>query len=221
MRLKAQLFLGTYYTDEVGLIFDGFVNSAGDIMLGREPVCGLEELIPDLAFNVFWPFAQQLFSDLRTASTEYQECAKEFVNDHYSDIISELRRGFEQRLLRVVRLLKYRNAALNALSALESEELSQICISDLVAMQYCDGCSGLHSELSVPCLSECKFAMGTCLGPYQELSDIINDWTQYAEELSVNINTFNPDLMFSSFPWTVLDIVADLTVQGSTVKSQV
>lgn len=221
MTEKAQLYLGSYYTNEVGLIFDGFVDSAGDHMLGNKPVCGLEGLIPELAFNVFWPFAQQLFSDLRTASSAYQECAKGYVNDRYNTSIAELRRALEQRLLRVVRVLKYRNATLNALSALEREELSQICVTDLVAMQYCDGCSGLQSSLAEPCISQCKVAMGTCLQPYQGLSDIINDWTLYAGELNGDISNFNPDFMFSSVPWKILDIAADLTIQGSTIKSQV
>lgn len=221
IREKAQLYLGSYYTNEVGLVFDGFVDSAGDVMLGHRPLCGLEGLISELAFNMFWPFAQQLYSDLRTASTEYRECAKGFVNDRYNTSIGELRREFEQRLLRVVRILKYRNATLNALSALERAELSQICITDLVVMQYCDGCSGLQSELAAPCLSQCKSAVGTCLWPYQGLSDIINDWTRYAVELNGHITNFNPDFMFSSVPWKILDIAADLTIQGTTIKSQV
>lgn len=221
MKEKARLYLGDYYTSELGLIFDRFVGSAGDFILGSKPLCGLENLIPELAFSVFWPFLTQLHPELRTANTSYQECAKEFVNDHYATSLNEARRSFEQPLLRVAHLFKYRNSLLNALSGLESEELSLTCLADLVATQYCEGCSGMRSEASAPCLTQCKFAMGACLKPFQALSDAINDWTLYASDLSDAIATFNPDYMFSSVPWKILDIAADLTIPGTTVMTQV
>ena len=221
MREKAELYLNEYYTSDLGLIFDRFVDGAGDFMRGNRTVCGLEDLIPELAFRVFWPFAKQVYPELSTATAAYQECAKEFVKDHYETNINEARRSFEQPLLRVAHLFKYRNAILSAVSGLEGEELSPTCLADLVETQYCDGCSGEHSEALAYCTTQCRFAVGTCLKPYEALSDIISDWTLYARELSETIATFNPDYMFASVPWKILDIAADLTIPGSTVKAQV
>ena len=221
MREKALLFLQTYYTSELGQIFDRFVDSTEDFILGNKPLCGLEELIPELAFSVFWPFVKRVYPELNTTSPAYQECAKQFVNDRYTTNIEETRRSFEQPLLRVARLFQYRNALLSTVSALEREDLSEACLVDLVAAQYCEGCSGMHSEASDTCLLQCKSAVGSCLKPFEALSDIIRDWGLYGRELSEAVTTFNPDYMFSSVPWRILDIAADVTLPGSTVKAEV
>ena len=221
MREKAQLFLQTHYTSELGLIFDRFVDSTEDFILGNKPLCGLEELIPELAFNVFWPFVKRVYPELNATGPAYQECAKQFVNDRYTTNIEEIRRSFEQPLLRVARLFQYRNTLLSTVFELEREELSEACLVDLVAAQYCEGCSGMYSEASDTCLLQCKSAVGSCLKPYEALSDIIRDWSLYASELSEAITNFNPDYMFSSVPWRILDIAADVTLPGSTVKAEV